>query len=312
MRRFVTARVEQACTLLMVTPRSLSLAVGAVAVVAVAWAFLPARDWIGRVSFFASESKEVGGLGALASQFGVSLGRSGEGYPPPLYVEILRSERLLSAAYARCADEGTAPTGVARRERIDAELGVDAEEPEVRAALAVRELQDRISVGAADRSGVVSVQFVAKDSSVAGDVVQCVLDALVTFDREARTNRAAREREFAERRAAELRGELEQAEARKVAFLRANRTVQDSPELQASLQALQREVDLKFEVYSAVAGRFEQARIDEARDTPVLTVIEAPTAPALPAPRGAVTKLLILLVALGCVLAGRRILLGGA
>jgi uncharacterized protein involved in exopolysaccharide biosynthesis len=44
-------------------------------------------------------------------------------------------------------------------------------------------------------------------------------------------------------------------------------------------------VTLRQQIYTSVAQAYEQARIDEVRDTPVITVVEAPLLPAKPDPR---------------------------
>jgi len=50
---------------------------------------------------------------------------------------------------------------------------------------------------------------------------------------------------------------------------------------------------MRQEVVTAMAQAYEQARIDEVRNTPVVTVIDEPEVPALPEPRGRLLKLLL-------------------
>ncbi len=49
--------------------------------------------------------------------------------------------------------------------------------------------------------------------------------------------------------------------------------------------ATRREVSLRQQLFTTIAQSYEQARIDEVRDTPVFTVIEQPVVPVGPDPR---------------------------
>ena len=82
-------------------------------------------------------------------------------------------------------------------------------------------------------------------------------------------------------------------------FLQANRRFEDSPELTFQRERLQREISRQQQVYTALAQSFEQARIAEVRDTPVITVLQSPFLPPGPDDRS-----LLLAVALGVVLGG--------
>jgi uncharacterized protein involved in exopolysaccharide biosynthesis len=82
-------------------------------------------------------------------------------------------------------------------------------------------------------------------------------------------------------------------------FLEANRQWQDSPLLQFRHDGLQRKVTLRQTVLTTLVQSYEQARISEVRDTPVITVLQAPFLPPGPDPRRRVLS-----AALGIVLGG--------
>ena len=50
---------------------------------------------------------------------------------------------------------------------------------------------------------------------------------------------------------------------------------------------------MRQELVTAMAQAYEQARIDEVRAAPVITVIDQPESPALPDPRGRIRRLLL-------------------
>ena len=83
------------------------------------------------------------------------------------------------------------------------------------------------------------------------------------------------------------------------AFLQANRRYEDSPELTFQQERLQRTISLRQQVYTGLVQALDEARIAEVRDTPVITVLQAPYLPPGPDDRS-----LLLAIALGLVLGG--------
>jgi hypothetical protein len=83
------------------------------------------------------------------------------------------------------------------------------------------------------------------------------------------------------------------------AFLESNRLWENAPLLVVEHGRLQREVLRRESVLTALLQSLEQARIAEVRDTPVITVLQAPFLPPGPDERR-----LLLAAALGIVLGG--------
>ena len=70
--------------------------------------------------------------------------------------------------------------------------------------------------------------------------------------------------------------ELEDAENGLEVFLAQNRTYQTSPKLTIEAGRLQRRIDLRQQIYTTLVGEYEEARIREIRNTPVITVVDPP------------------------------------
>jgi uncharacterized protein involved in exopolysaccharide biosynthesis len=119
------------------------------------------------------------------------------------------------------------------------------------------------------------------------------------FNLETRQSRAAAERTFIEGRLAEAEDSLLAAETRLEAFLQSNRQFENSPELLFQHDRLQRQVARNQEVVTSLAQGYEEARVSEVRNTPVITVVEPPEIPLKPESRG-----LLLKGALGLALGG--------
>ena len=80
----------------------------------------------------------------------------------------------------------------------------------------------------------------------------------------------------------EVRRDLQEAENRLAGFLKVNRDYQNAPDLRFQYDRLNREVSIQQQLFVSLAQSFEQAKIDEVRDTPVISVVEAPEVPARP------------------------------
>ena len=132
-----------------------------------------------------------------------------------------------------------------------------------------------------------------------------LLALLDDFNRDTRRSQSSAERRFTEARQAQLRAELRASEDSAQRFLEDNRSgIATSPQLKFIYDRLQRGVTLKQQVYGNMVQAFEQARIDEVRDTPVITVVESPHRPARPVSRQLAIKAalaFVLGIALGIV-----------
>jgi uncharacterized protein involved in exopolysaccharide biosynthesis len=103
------------------------------------------------------------------------------------------------------------------------------------------------------------------------------------FNLQQRQSRALVERRFVESRRAEAEATLREAEASLRQFLERNRTYQSSPELRFEAGRLESAVELQRDVYTALNQAYEQARIEEVRNSPVVTVVQQPEGTAVPA-----------------------------
>jgi len=93
-----------------------------------------------------------------------------------------------------------------------------------------------------------------------------------------RRRHASAERQFLEERWKALRDSLDTHEDGLRRFYERNRQV-TSPQLQFEEVRLKREVDLVQTVYAQISTQLEQARIQEVRDTPAISVIDPPVEP---------------------------------
>ena len=153
------------------------------------------------------------------------------------------------------------------------------------------------------RAGMMRLSAKASDAQLAKRVAEQTLVALDAFDRERRSARIASGREFMEQRTAEAQAEMLEAERRLETFMQQNRGYQGSPVLTLRAERLRREVAFRQEMFGGMVRAHEQARIDQLRDNPTFSVLDAPMLPTVPDPRdstkrGVIGALLGLLVAI--------------
>lgn len=267
---------------------------GAVIVVAIAVAFLRDRTWTTEASFRPQGSSGASELAALASQFGVNVGSRDEGESPAFYQELLASREILSrvAVASYPGDEGVAP--------LPELLAIEEENEGLQVARTVEWLRETaISVSTGRETGIVTVEVTSRWPQVSLGIAQDLLDEISRFNLETRQSQARAERDFIQSRVQAAADDLRDAEVALQEFLQNNRVIGEFSQAKLEFDRLQREVVNRQQVYSTLVQSYEQARITEVRDTPVITVLQSPFLPPEPDGRG-----LTLSGALGLVLGG--------
>jgi len=135
-------------------------------------------------------------------------------------------------------------------------------------------------------TGVVQFSVETRWPSVSLGIVSALVAGVNEFNQRTRQSQAAAERRFLEGRLAGASDDLRMAEDRQEAFLRGNRQLTNSPQLTFENERLGRSVALQQQVVTSLTQAYEDARMREVRDTPVITVIEPPSVAAMPDPRG--------------------------
>lgn len=238
-------------------------------------------------------------VSGLAAQFGVSVSTGGTDIPQ-LYSDLLVSRRFMSDL---AATRFTFTSGGRRYAGTPVQLfQVDAGSPRRTAEATRKRLKRAISADVNPITGVVGFSVSTPWPELSETIGQRLIALVTAFNVSTRQSQAAAERRFTEARLADARRELREAENALQGFLESNRRFDNAPQLQMRRERLQREVTEHQTVYNLLAQAYEQARIDEVRDTPVFTVIESPAGSATPESRGTVSRGLLML-ALGLMLA---------
>lgn len=245
-------------------------------------AFVPQRSGAGRSQ-----------LSGLAAQFGLNLG-GGEDLPG-YYPELVRSRELL-----RAVADTVLTLRSANGQMLSAPLwtwlqpkGADSAQ-RVESALDI--LLEHVRVSRDKDSGIISYSVTYPDSVLPAIIARRILAVLNDFNLRTKQGQAAAERRFIETQLVSARAALRSAEDVLQAFLQSNRAYRNSPQLQFEQERLQREVSTRQAVVTSLTQAYEQARIEEVRNTPVVTTLAAPQIPVRPDARGTVKALIIGLV----------------
>lgn len=255
------------------------------------------RDYTARSRFLPqASSADVGRLAGLAAQMGFVIGGDGAEGSPDFYVDLVSSGEVLRPALEREYHFARRPGSVDSLSGTYLDLaGIEGDTPEQRLRNGEDRLRNDVAASASVKSGVVTLRTSAKYPGLAEALNAAILERIAAFDRERRQASARAERTFVEARLEAAKRDLEAAESGLAAWLERNRRP-DSPRLMIGLERLQRQVTLRQEVYAALAQAYEQARIEEVRNTPVITIVDRPDGSARPTRRLLVVALLGLLV----------------
>jgi uncharacterized protein involved in exopolysaccharide biosynthesis len=227
-------------------------------------------------------------MAGLAAQFGIDIG-GGAPETPQLYAALLTSRTLLERLVDMPLVFGD---GAARTEQTLVEiLNVSGDTPQERRAEAVKYLRaNAVSAKADYETGMVLYTVSLPDPALAEEAAARMLALVGDFNLTIRQSRAGQERDFTRQRVEELGRDLRIAEDRLQGFLQANRRFEQSAKLAAEHERLHRDVVMRQGLYSQLLQSYEQARIEAARDIPVLTVLESPEGSARPKGRGTVLR----------------------
>jgi uncharacterized protein involved in exopolysaccharide biosynthesis len=236
----------------------------------------------------------VSNLTGLAAQLGFTMANPDATQTPAFYVDLMRSREVLQEAVTHRYPRSDLPRD--STEDLVRAFKVRGDTPGIRRERAMDKLSDAMTVIASPRTGVIAMSVTLRDPLLAQGVAQQLLAEMNTFNMESRQSQAGAERRFVEQRLNELKDSLRAAEDRLQSFLQRNRDYENSPQLTFQQQRLQRDVSMQQDMVTGLAQNFEQARIEEVRDTPVITIIDKPELPVERDRRGLIKKGLLAMI----------------
>lgn len=248
------------------------------AVVVLLLTFILKGRWTAEVIFLPvsnSASPVQSALGSLAGDLGVILPGGSPTDAPEFYVALLDSRQIMEDILTTRYQLG--PDSLPLLDILE----IDGDTPAARLEKGRDKLATMYSASSDRTTKVVTVTVTAPDPSLAAQIADRFVKLADRFNKDNRESQASETRRFVEGRLAETDKALRDAEDALEAFHTRNRRF-DTPELQTQEARLQRQVQIQQTLYIGLRQQYETARIQEVNDTPVLSVVEAPSPPVRP------------------------------
>ncbi len=254
-----------------------------------------------------AESGGMSGLALAASQFGIRVPSTGTPWTAPVYAELLKSRVLLERL---AVDTIAVAERGGKRVAVQDLLRIKGATPAELIDRTVLVLGQMVRAKEVRPLAAVRLSVITPWPSVSRSIADRLIAAVNDFNLSTRQSQASAERQFVELLLEGAERELRASEDRLLRYRQSNRVIA-VPVLEAESERLQREVSMRMQVYTSLVQARDEARIREVRNTPVITMIEAPNTPVRsearkPIERGIVGGLIGSLIAVLTVLVSDR------
>ena len=245
------------------------------------------RQFSARAAFIASEpqsmSGSLGALSSVAAQLGVpalsAMASSSATGSAQFYGDLLTSNTILDSVVTTQFD-ASAPgdyDGVPFRGTLVDYVKPTGKTPTDNTLATMQALTKGLLTVSVDRpTGIVRFQVHTKNRKLSALVARRLLDQVNEFNLKRRQTQAGAERDFDLHRTQASLDSLHAAEVALADFRATNIDFSRSPRLGTREAELQRRVALAQQIYTTIAQRYELANIEAVRNTPVVTVLDAP------------------------------------
>ncbi len=258
-----------------------------VLIVGVAFAFAllsaPFYQTESKIIYQTSGGSQGGGLGALAALAGVS---TFKGDDPSAYLQdIILSNNMLQSILAEkwkvsvALPDTSTPVDLQTLWKIKPDTTKENWQLKLEYGMLSALKKGKYIVFSQDKkSGVITLSTEFQDPQVSFDVNNFIYNQLSDILKNKMHFKASENRKFTEERLLEVKDNLKEAEDNLRRFRQRNRLrVDPADELEDA--RLQREVLVNQEIMIQLQKQYEIAKIDEARDIPVLDIIDLPMKP---------------------------------
>jgi len=250
---------------------------------AIAFLSTPFYQTEAKIIYQTTGSPQSSGLGALAILAGVS---SYKGDDPSAYLQdIILSNNMFKSILAEKWKVSTAlpdtltPVDLQILWKIKPDTTKENWQMKLEYSMLKSLKKDKYIVFSQDKkSGVITLSTEFEDPQVSFDVNNFIYNQLTYILKNKMHFKASENRKFTEARLLEVKDNLKEAEENLRRFRQRNRLrIDPADELEDA--RLQRDVLMNQEIMIQLQKQYEIAKIDEARDIPVLDVIDSPLKP---------------------------------
>ena len=270
--------------------RRFILAVASALALMTAAVVLLARKTYTVESSFIIQKRDQPPAAGIAAQLGMDISSADASQSPAFYAALVKTPDVLD----RLVDSTFTTSSDPKPQKLAIIWDVAKRTPEATRRAVIDGLQDAISSSVAQKLDLVLISVKTDDPQLSKELAEAILHQVNWFNLQTRQSRAAAERQFDERLVAEVGTDLRQAEDETQQFMQRNQQPRMSAQLEMEKQRLTRRLEILNARYVSVVTAYDRARIDEVRDTPVITVIEQPRTPIQADPRGLIKKTVLM------------------
>lgn len=220
-------------------------------------------------------------LASMAALVGLPFGAHGDKKPEAYLPEVIRDRRFVTRLVTRPFQYGQRTVNLLSLWYPHSDsAGPDSVTKDTLVQKAVGRFRagNHLSISEDKRTGLLDMVTGFEDPLLAVSVNRCCIELIDDYMKTNRRSQARENRLFIERRLAEVEDELANHERAFAAFCERN-TGSNAPRVLTERQRLLRLVTLTQEVFLQLRKQYELARIEEARDQPIVEIIRQPELP---------------------------------
>jgi uncharacterized protein involved in exopolysaccharide biosynthesis len=148
---------------------------------------------------------------------------------------------------------------------------------------AIKALSQIVNYSTDRKTGVLTIDVTTTNPQLSAQVANYYLECLDNFNQNQRKTSAGQNRQFIEKRLVEAKSELTEAENNLKNLRQRNMNYYGAtdPELAMLNSQLQREVEVKSQVYLTLCQQYELASIQEKKELPVIQILDSAQPPSL-------------------------------
>ena len=247
------------------------------------YAFFAAPYYEAVTTFYTTEDESAvtGQLGAAAAMMGLSglSGNAGGGYKAN---DIIRSRKIRTKIINQLWKTDTDP----RKKTLLKIWEIDGKNSNEKLERALKALDDCIEVSESKKSSLIgkgeamltTVSVITEDRQLSTDIANSLIRLTNEFMQQAKNKNISESIDFIQKRLAENKEELAEAEVNLKNFKKSNQLL-FSAELQMEYARLQREVTIKQEVYLTLVKQKEMSQIEAVKRSNVIKVLDEAVRP---------------------------------
>ncbi len=245
-------------------------------------ALLKQRTFTVHASFMPEDgTSALASYAALAAQIGIPLQASTDNTQSPEYYAYLLQSNPLARQVVQLSFRVATDSGVVTAP-LPAFFRIVDPPGNLRTVRTITALRRAMKVQNDARVGLIHLSVKTRWPDLSEALADSLITRLDLMNRDVRSTQAGAERRFTEGRLTATRDDLRLAENTYQTFLEQNRDINSSPALTFQGARLQRSVNDWEQLVVNLRQAYEQARLQEVRTTPILSIIERPELPLTP------------------------------